>query len=76
MKPELLDENGFVFIDDNSRPFWCRMWGDAPWFFYWNGDKRWVSLRQVNQTEVWLANEKKIPQEQAEMYHKLNFRDQ
>lgn len=67
-----LDEDGFVFIDGNNRPYWCRMYGDKPWWMYWHeGQKSWVTLRQVNQTEVWSANEMAISDEQAEQYHKL-----
>jgi hypothetical protein len=73
MALEKLDEKGFVFIDDNSRPYWCRMWGDEPWFMYWNdGQKSWVTLRRANQTDIWMANEKKIPDEQAQIYHDLH----
>ena len=68
---EKLDEKGFVFIDGNSRPYWCRLWGGVPWFMYWNdSQKSWVTLREVNQTEVWAANEMAISDEMAEIYHK------
>lgn len=69
---EQLDEKGFVFLDDNTKPFWIRMWGGEPWCFRWNPDNKWVSQRRVNQMEIWLANEKRIPDEAAELYHKLN----
>jgi hypothetical protein len=69
----LLDEKGFVFIDDSSRPYWCRMWGGHPWFFYWNeGPKGWVSLRVVSQSDIWLAQQKQISDEQAQLYHDLH----
>ena len=71
MALEKLDEKGFVFIDKNNRPYWCRMYFDTPWFMYWNdGEKAWVTLRQVTQTEVWAAHEMAIPDYQAELYHK------
>lgn len=73
MALEKLDEKGFVFIDGNSRPYWCRMYGDAPWFMYWHeAQKSWVTYRQVNQAEVWQAHQMAIPDEHAEMYHKLH----
>lgn len=48
-----LDEKGFIFLDDADRPYWCRMWGDSPWLFYWHPDYKWVSLRQLSQTDIW-----------------------
>jgi hypothetical protein len=71
MTLEQLDEKGFVFIDENNRPFWCRMYGGRPWFMRWHeGQKSWVTLKPVNQMDVWMAHEKKISDEQAELYHK------
>lgn len=70
MALEQLDEKGFVFIDGNSRPYWCRMYYNEPWFMYWHeGNKSWVTLRKVTQTEVWQANEMAISDELAEIYH-------
>jgi len=66
----ILNDKGFVFIDIDSKPYWCRMYDNAPWFLYWNeGQKSWVTLRKVNQTEIWQAYQRVIPKEQAEMYH-------
>lgn len=66
-----LNEKGFVFIDENKRPYWCRIYSGAPWFMYWHeAQKSWVTLREVSQTEVWQANKMAIPEEQAETYHK------
>lgn len=72
---EQLTEKGFVFIGDDSKPYWCRMQGGVPWVFYWHADNRWVSLKQVNQTYVWLAANTALTEEKAEMYHKLNERE-
>lgn len=47
-----LDEKGFVFLDDASRPYWCRVWCDNPWLFYWHPDYKFVSLRQVTQADI------------------------
>ncbi len=47
-----LGEKGFVFLDDTNRPIWCRMWGENPWLFYWHPDKKFVSLRQVTQADI------------------------
>jgi hypothetical protein len=66
-----LDEKGFVFIDDNSRPFWCCMYFGNPMYMYWHeAQKSWVTLRVINQVDIWRAYEKKIPDDQAEIYHK------
>lgn len=68
-----LDEKGFVFMDDLGRPFWCRMCGDQPWFMYWHKhQKSWVTLRAVNQSEVFVASQGKISDEQAQCYHDLH----
>ncbi len=65
-----LNEKGFVFIDKNNRPYWCCIYHEIPMFMYWHeGQKSWVTLREVNQTEIWQANEMKIPSWQAEIYH-------
>ena len=73
---KLLDEKGFVFIANNqgvTLAYWCRIWNDEPWFFYWNeGSKGWVSLRRVNQSDIWFANNQSIPEEQAKIYHDLH----
>lgn len=71
-KQKPLDEKGFVFIDRNSKPFHVRMWDGVPWLFYWHPDKRWVSLRQINQSDVWEFFTQAIPDDQAEVYHKFN----
>lgn len=72
---ETLDEKGFVFIDLNYKPFWCRMWEDKPWFFYWHkGQKSWVSSRQVSQTDVLLASKRKVSEQEANLYHQLHER--
>ena len=67
-----LDEKGFVFIV-NNRPYWCRMYGGNPWFMYWHdGQKSWVTLRRVNQTEIWMANENAISEDLAQIYHDMH----
>ncbi len=66
-----LDEKGFVFIGDDYRPYWCRMDGDTPWFYSWHPDKKWISLKQVSQMEVWIANTNRLTEEQANMYHQF-----
>lgn len=48
-----LDEKGFAFLDSAGRPYLCAMWGGNPWLFYWHPDKKWVSLRQVSQFDIW-----------------------
>ena len=49
---EALDEKGFVFLDDAGRPYRCCVYAGNPWLFYWHPDEQWVSLRQVNQSEI------------------------
>jgi hypothetical protein len=64
---KLLDEKGFVFLDDNNRPYKCCMWGDGPWLFYWHADGHWVSLKPVSQFQVWHFPHN-LTDEQQEMY--------
>jgi hypothetical protein len=66
-----LGEKGFVFRGDDGKPYWCRMQGDAPWFFFWNADNQWVSLKPVNQMQVWMAFNHVMPDEEAQVYHDL-----
>lgn len=67
---ETLDEKGFVFIDHKNRPYWCRMYFDEPWIMYWHeGQKSWVTLRTVTQSEIWKFNSMAISDEQTEIYH-------
>lgn len=63
-----LDEKGFVFLDEASRPYRCAMWGGQPWLMYWNdGQKCWVSLRPVTQSEIW-SFPHNLTQEQQDLY--------
>jgi len=67
-----LDEKGFVFIDKQQRPFWCCMLGGDPWFCYWHVEDKWVTLRRVEMGDVAVARTTAIPEEQAEIYHRLH----
>lgn len=69
-----LTETGFVFLDGKNTPFLIRAWDGDPWLFYWHADKRWVSARRVNQTEIWMYYEQRLPDTQAAMYHQLSER--
>lgn len=65
-----IDEKGFVFIGNDKKPYWCRMYCGNPWFMYWNNG--WVTLKQVTQMEVWDAYFEHISDEDAEKYHRIN----
>ncbi len=65
----MLDEKGFVFIDDKNMPYWVAMRYEKPMLAYWHADKRWVNLRELNGGEVMLMNQKAISEEYAEIYH-------
>lgn len=71
-QPRDLDEKGFVFIDRQNRPFWCRMLGGDPWVCYWHAEQQWVTLRRVGMGDVAAARTMAIPEEQAEIYHRLH----
>lgn len=63
-----LDETGFVFVD-RGKAYQVRMVGDNPWLCYWNEyEKCFVTLRMLNQTEIWQLSAMKLPEEQASMY--------
>lgn len=64
-------EEGFVFLDRASRPYLCRIWCGEPWLFYWHSDNHWVSLKQVDQADVWLYPDN-LTKEQQELYHNLH----
>lgn len=75
----ILDEKGFVFLDDAHRPYLCRMIEGSPWLCYWNEEcKCFTTLRPVSQTEIllfphnlteheqdWYLDRKKYLHEQA-----------
>ena len=63
---DLLD---FVFLDDASRPYRITMYGGEPWLFYWHADGHWVTLRRVTQPEIWELKARRLPDEQAALYH-------
>lgn len=62
-----LDEKGFVFLDDDSRPYRCCMYCGTPWLFYWHPDKVWVTLKPVTQTDIW-SMPHNLTQEQQDCY--------
>ncbi len=66
---KLLNEKGFVFIDDNNDPYWIAIRNGKPMMAYWNNDG-WVNLREVTQTEIFSWCDVKIPEDQAKYYHK------
>lgn len=70
---ETLDEKGFVFIDDKNMPYWVAIRYNKPMLAYWHkGQNSWVNLRPINQTEIWIASEKKLSENLANMYHDLH----
>ena len=70
-----LDEKGFVFIDDDSKPFWIRMYFGIPKIMYWNqGQQSWVVLRDATQGDIRHGESRKIPDDQAELYHQMHSR--
>lgn len=69
---QYLTEDGFVFLDAVNKPYWVRMWGGDAWLFYWHADNSWVSLRKINQNEVFQASQARLPAEKADLYHELH----
>ena len=64
---ELLTERGFMCFLNNF-PYWIRMWGDAPWLFFWHSDGHWVSQKQLTQTEVWICETYKMTEKEEDYY--------
>ena len=62
-----LTEKGFVFLDNSSRPFLCRMWNGRPWLFSWQAD-HWVSLRPTT-LEKAMRFPRNLTVDQQEVYH-------
>lgn len=66
-------EKGFVFLGADNKPYLCRMYYGRPWFMYWHEyDKAWVTLREVNQSDIWMARETVLLQEHQDYYHDLH----
>ena len=63
-----LDETGFVFVDDKCKPYYVRMHCGSAWLFWWHPDKLWVSLRTVDQGEVWEFEKRRLSPEKAALY--------
>lgn len=64
-----LTEKGFVFLDEEDKPFYCRMWGKDAWLFYWiDSQKKWVSLRKITRDEIWNFSLGRLKNKDAEIY--------
>lgn len=66
--PESLDEDGFVFLNGNGRPLWCRLWEGEPWLFRWHVDNHWVSWCKIEQDEI-ESFPRNLSQLQQGLYH-------
>jgi hypothetical protein len=64
----ILSDFDFVFLDGNSRPFYCYDWNGEKWLFYWLKD-HWISLRKVTNADKFPLN---LSDKEQEMYHKLH----
>lgn len=71
-KSKVLDEKGFVFIGKDKKPYWCRMWEESPWLFYWHPDNKWVSLKEVNQSDIFIARQSSLNEAEANIYHSMS----
>lgn len=68
--PKVLDEKGFVFVGNDGNAYRCAMWGKQPWLFRWrDGEKRWESIQQLTQMDVWLLPHN-LTLDQQEWYFK------
>lgn len=65
-------EQGFVFLDDKSDPYYLKWWGNSPWLFYWHVGKTWVSLRPADWENIAEMLSRALPPEEADLYHKLH----
>lgn len=65
-----LDEKGFVFLDDDGNAYRCCVWGNNAWLFRWHDhQKRWVSVRQLSQMDIFMLPHN-LSEEQQEWYFK------
>jgi len=62
-----LDETGFIFMDSNSRPRLCRIWGQRPWLFYWHVNNHWMSQIPLSNADV-LNFPRNMTDEQQQYY--------
>jgi hypothetical protein len=70
-----LDDKGFVYKTTDGKIWFIKLNSEGvPWVHYWHPDNRWVTLRQVNQSEIFLAYQSKISEQEAEELHKQAFR--
>ncbi len=67
-----LTEKGFIFLDDNSNVYLCRLWNGEPWLFYGNIDKKWVSVRKVSLLETSLFPKNLSEKEQGLYFDRNN----
>ena len=51
---ERREREGFEFTDDRGNDYRCQPWGsdDVWWLFYRHADGRWVSFRELRETEI------------------------
>lgn len=59
----------FAFLDENNKPFYCYDWNGEKWLFYWHKDNHWVSLRPVNDQDIFPLNLSTLEQQ---TYHSLH----
>ena len=67
----MLDEKGFIFIS-SFRAYQVRMFNGQPWLCYWHEyNKCFVTLRPINQSEIWSFEQCKLSDDRAEFYYRL-----
>lgn len=73
-KPDdgILDEKGFVAKASNGAYIWVRMWGERPWMLYQETTGQWVTKKPLNQIEVWVWTESRVPDDVAAARHALD----
>lgn len=63
------NDKGHVFLDEASRPYLCKKWGDKDktWLFYWHVEGHWTSLRKIESGATFPDN---LTQAEQNIYHK------
>lgn len=78
--PDYITE-AHVFINADGGPTMMALWNGEPWLFLWRDDPPgWVSYKDMRHlTSMWdamhspLWQQRWLPEERAELYHKLAF---
>jgi hypothetical protein len=69
------DPMDYVFLDETGWPWRVAEFSGSLWIFSWNANQRWVPLRPYQyDNDTWTCIVRRLPPEQARLYHDLHGR--